>query len=341
MKFGNMNIQRKILALLLGAGLLSFLVLGAASFYSIYELSADAGKIGRRMGEAAADFTEEFAIERAKQRISDISQEKAQRIEWDMRATIEDAEYIALSAGAILAHPERRAPIPLPDPRTTPIRPGEVYILYAPELQRRGISPRLAEEIGLMSNIAEDVAIMGRYYKNYHASVYLASADGYFICTDLDDFDGYIQFPEELLTAFDPRERPWFIAAENAKKPIATDVYLGVDDGLPSISFVAPYFDGERFAGVAGIGYSLDGLQEFIANKTLGAKSINFVLDSKGQIILSSEKEGVLAVASGHRDLRQTEEKSLALEAAAMARGLSDVAQVTVDGVEYYLAYAP
>ena len=80
MKFSNMDIQRKILALLLSAGLLSFFALAMVSFISMYQLSADAEESGRRMGEAAADFTEEFAIARAKKRVADISQEKAQLI---------------------------------------------------------------------------------------------------------------------------------------------------------------------------------------------------------------------------------------------------------------------
>ena len=341
MNIKSWNIQRKILALLLGAGFLSFFALGTVSFVSMYKLSADAEKSGRRMGESAAGFTEEFAIERAKKRVSDISREKAQLIERDMRETLMDAEYIARSASALLAHPERHVPMELPDVRSRPIKPGETYIQYAPELRQRGISPRLAEEIELMSNIAEDMDVMGYYYKDYDAAIYIGSEDGYFIGADSYANVEYVPFTEEYLDSFDPRNRPWYHEARDAKKPIITDVFIGEDDGLPSICFAAPYYDGDRFAGVAGIGYVLDSLQEYLSDNTLGAKSIFFVLDRHGKIILSSVKEGSLAVASGPKDLRQSDDPGLALEAASMVAGISDVSEVTVDGVEYYLAYTP
>ena len=142
MKFSNMDIQRKILALLLSAGLLSFFALAMVSFISMYQLSADAEESGRRMGEAAADFTEEFAIARAKKRVADISQEKAQLIEHDTRENIADAEYLALSAAMILSHPERNTPIALPEAGMAQTKTGEAYILYTPKLRQSGISPR-------------------------------------------------------------------------------------------------------------------------------------------------------------------------------------------------------
>ncbi len=341
MKFSNMDIQRKILALLLSAGLLSFFALAMVSFISMYQLSADAEESGRRMGEAAADFTEEFAIARAKKRVADISQEKAQLIEHDTRENIADAEYLALSAAMILSHPERNTPIALPEAGMAQTKTGEAYILYTPKLRQSGISPRLAEEIGLMSNIAEDFVIMAHYYNGYNAAIYLGSEDGYFICLDLYTNLEYVPFTEEYLENFDHRDRPWYHAARDKKKPFVSDVYTGADDALPSITCAAPYYDGDRFAGVAGIGFTLDSLQEYLSDNTLGAKSIYFVLDRHGEIILSSVKEGTLAVASGHKDLRQSADLSLAIEAAAMAAGISDVALVTVDGVEYYLAYTP
>ncbi|MBO5516053.1 MAG: hypothetical protein J5963_08100 [Schwartzia sp.] len=58
-------------------------------------------------------------------------------------------------------------------------------------------------------------------------------------------------------------------------------------------------------------------------------------------MVFSSATEGTLAATTEHRDVRQSEERSFALEAACMTHGLSDAALVTVDGVEYYLAYAP
>lgn len=72
----------------------------------------------------------------------------------------------------------------------------------------------------------------------------------------------------------------------------------------------------------------------------MGKDSINFALNRKGCVVLSTQKTGTLAV-SADTDLRLSGEQSLAMEAASMAAGKRDVALVTVDGEEYYLAYAP
>lgn len=93
---------------------------------------------------------------------------------------------------------------------------------------------------------------------------------------------------------------------------------------------------------VSGVGADSlpDALRLFVQEKSFGNDGVNFVLDEKGRVVVSTEREGVLA-ASADRDLRMASEPGLAKEAAAMTEGKSGVAPVSVDGREYNLAYAP
>ncbi|MBQ8697609.1 MAG: cache domain-containing protein, partial [Schwartzia sp.] len=346
MNIKSWNIQRKILALLLGAGFLSFFALGAVSFFSMYKLSADAEESGRHMGESAAGFTEELATDLAKRRLLAVSEEKAAHIATYLGELRDDTSYIAQSMTAIFAHPETHNPRRLPQPQDKTIASGEAYVFYAPELRRRGISPALAEEIGLASNIADDLAIMASYYTEYQLSCYIGSKNGYLLCVDTLPDGGNIVFPEEFFASFDPRERPWYQVVSKAeaegKRPdvILTGTYLGAD-GYPVIAHAAPYYDADGFAGVAGMGTSLETLCKQLINETRDDRYITFALNEKGEVVFSSAQSGTLVAVAEHRDLRESEQKSLALEAACMTAGLSDVDLVTVDGVEYYLAYVP
>ncbi|MBQ9365684.1 MAG: hypothetical protein IJT82_07895, partial [Schwartzia sp.] len=162
-----MSIHRRILLLLLLAGLVSFLALGAVSFFSMYGGQEHAMESGRRMGESVAGFTEEFAVQQAKSRLLAIATEKSQRIERDISEIRNDAEYIARSMNELLAHPGRRRPRRLPRPEERPIAGGEAYFFYSSELARQESEAEFSEEIGLASHIAEDIEIMATYYREY------------------------------------------------------------------------------------------------------------------------------------------------------------------------------
>lgn len=141
-----------------------------------------------------------------------------------------------------------------------------------------------------------------------------------------------------------------FLRSENAPlvsggqrasgKSAFTDVYIGVE-GYPVVSCVAPYYDEKGFAGMAGISHNVVSLYRDIAKNTIGDTGINFILNQKGEIALSSEKEGVLAASETPKDFRKYGETDFALEAERMTQGMSNVALVTLGDKEYYLAYAP
>ena len=88
-----MNIRQRILLLLLSAGLLSFFVLGAVSLWGLYDAQQEAMDNGQRMGAAAGASMEKQAIHLAQKRMMLLAQEKANRMDRELRTIKEDAEY--------------------------------------------------------------------------------------------------------------------------------------------------------------------------------------------------------------------------------------------------------
>ena len=336
-----MNILGRMLFISLSTALLSFLAFGSVSFFNMKNIYDKTILVGTGMGEAIAKFTENYAVDQAKERLSVLASEKSKRIELGMSDVKNDAEAIAFQMKQIFSHPEKYNPKKLPNPSEKPIYSGEAYIHFSPDLQNKELSSELMQEISLISNIADVLRIKANFYKGRHTSLFIGSKNGYLICIDtLPDEQGIVTFTKEFNETYDPRERPWYKAVEKAGKTVVTDYYLSAD-GLLSIDCATPYYDSEGFAGVAAVGASLESLYQQVTEDKLGNTNINFTLSDKGEVVLSSSTTGTFSVSEDHRDLRKSADASLAKEIVNMTSGKSDVALVNVDGKEFYLAYSP
>ena len=69
--------------------------------------------------------------------------------------------------------------------------------------------------------------------------------------------------------------------------------------------------------------------------------NFSFIMDRKGDVIISSRKEGAFAATDMNQNLTKATDKAMAETAERMVAGEKGIALVHVDGGEYYLAYAP
>ena len=339
-----MNIRQRILLLLLAAGLLSFFVLGAVSLWGLYDAQQESMDNGQSMGAAAGASMEKQAIHLAQKRLMLLAQEKANRVDRELRTIKEDAEYIALIMERLMAHPEAYVPRQVKDPHREPVRAGEVYLYYAPSVRSPEAKAEMAAEVGAASGIADTLENMASFYMNYNGSILIASEKGYMFCVDLQHSGKeYVEFTQEFFDTFTPKERPWYKQAIAAGRPTLTGVYMGVE-GFPFVDYAAPVRVGTEIVGVVSIGMDIASLYQAVTERGRGEVAdagVNFVLDSKGAVVLSTEKAGLLAVTGDNRDLRQSSEPSFVEKAKSMVEGRSGVVPVTLEGEAYYLAYAP
>ena len=331
-----------MLSISLSTALISFFAFGSVSFFYMKDIFDKTISVGEKMGKSIAKFTENFAVKQAKDRLYELALEKSRRIERGMSDVKNDAEAIAYQMQQILSRPEKFKPISIPNHEDKPIYSGEAYVHYAPKEVENGLSSELKNEVAIVSNIADVLRIKANFYKGHQTSTYIGSKNGYLICIDtLPNNQDKVTFTKEFNETYDPRERPWYKAVEKARKTIVTDCYMSAD-GFLSLDCATPYYDAEgEFAGVAAVGASLDSLYKQVTDDRFGNTNINFALSNNGEVVLSSVSTGTFAISEEHKDLRKVADNSLAKEIIKMASGNTDVALVTVEGKEYYLAYAP
>lgn len=340
---GKMSIERRIFFLMLLTGLACFAAFEAVSFLGMYDVQEHAIESGREMGTSASAFAEEITDEQAQKRFALMAEEKARGVNNEIGRLREDANLLAKTMTQILTHREMYPPRELPLGGEVPIRSKEPYLFFIPALRESGGIADVLPEARIAANAADNLALWTQSYDDgYEMTCFYASERGYIISADvMAEGKEFVEFFDTWYSpSFDPRERPWYQEIKATGRSVFTDVYVGVE-GYPCISCVAPYYDENGFAGMAGISNNIATLYRQISINTIGDRGVNFILNEKGEVILSSEKEGLLAASATPKDFQKYGETSLALEAACMTRGLSDVARITMGGREYYLAYAP
>ncbi len=340
---GKMSIERRIFFLMLLTGLACFAAFEAVSFLGMYDVQEHAIESGREMGTSASAFAEEITDEQAQKRFALMAEEKARGVNNEIGRLREDANLLAKTMTQILTHREMYPPRELPLGGEVPIRSKEPYLFFIPALRESGGIADVLPEARIAANAADNLALWTQSYDDgYEMTCFYASERGYIISADvMVEGKEFVEFFDTWYSpSFDPRERPWYQEIKATGRSVFTDVYVGVE-GYPCISCVAPYYDENGFAGMAGISNNIATLYRQISINTIGDRGVNFILNEKGEVILSSEKEGLLAASATPKDFQKYGETSLALEAACMTRGLSDVARITMGGREYYLAYAP
>ena len=350
-----LNIHKKVLILVLGAGLTTFLVLGIFSYFGERIVQRDMEAMSVELGEKSASYTDDLLTDQLKQTLGELAKAKAQFIDREMSITKEDALVLANAMTEIMSHPENYAPKTLPDPRTDPVKQGEPYRIYAPDI-RDNLTPEILQEHALASNIRDLLAELLKGYTGYNATAFVGGEKGWYICARLvrnengdTDFNATISFSYERIYEFDPRKRPWYVAAKNAGEPVISDLYGTVETSgahsYQQIGASAPFYDAQgNMIGVAGLDSSNEDIYNEINTLTSDKGSINFVLNERGEVIFSSQNSGVLAVntsddlvaRSGGRDLRQSDERTIAHAAWKMVGGEHGVLPIVLNGKNFY-----
>lgn len=340
-----LNIKNRVLLWGLFASLLIFLLAGAIFLYSVADIRDSLVRHESALGDSVAESVGRLSERNAKERLRESAALKARHIDREIAIFGEDVDYMADRMTKLLSAPEHRLPRALPSTRdNASLLSGMPYIHYSQELSATDIDG-MAEELGIVSNFVDTLVLMSKSYAGYRTYFYAASREGYMLCLDITpDGEGHVlpdgEARAEMLSGFDPRERAWYKKGAQAKGAVYSAPYLGID-GSQNIDCVAPYFDGEEFAGVVGIGFPVEEIYRQIADALDDNSRTNFVLDSGGDVVFSSQSSGVLAATPALVDIREAGEETLADAARRMTAGESGVAPVSVDGEMYYLAYAP
>lgn len=342
-----MNIRWRVFLLLLAAVMLSVFALSAVYLWGGRVARQEAMENGRQMGEVLGDSMERVSLNLSQRRLEALAKKKAHALDRSLRTIKGDTEYIAFMMERSMARSEGGLVSPVKTMEAGAIAGGEAYLYLAPGIRSQEARERLSSELVRASGIVETLEKMADTYRGSQGSVMVASKNGYMLCADfLPEGQTYVDFTEEFVSSYVPQDRPWYQAALKAGKSTMTDIYT-TPDGFTAINYAVPYSIGQEFAGVASIGISLQIVYKMLDEQGLGlgmgldVPHIDFVLNHRGAVVLSSAKEGLWAVNEGQPDLRQSSEADLADKVQSMVEGHSGVVSLDLDGEAYYLAYEP
>ncbi len=340
--FKKINIHKRILLMFTAIVLLSAVSLGIILFVGMADVRRNTQKIGEEFGNSVTNFADEIISYHLQRQIREVTLYKVRQVERELASIKDHTAYLANAMTSILQHPERYSKRELPTPFERQIKSGEGYLLIATKLQAECDRPDVWESIHLAANIVDYQESMAKFYENSPIAFNFGSKYGYFI--SLENYKTEEKYrdihSDSYHSSYDPRQRSWYKRAQKAMDVGFTDVYPAVN-GAPRINCSAPFYDKEGFAGVMGFGVQLESLYNLVTENSLGESGINFALNKKGELLFSSQEEGLLSVGDGHKKLKDVPEPSIAKEALQMINGESGFCVVTIDGEEYYFSYAP
>lgn len=141
---------------------------------------------------------------------------------------------------------------------------------------------------------------LGAYRSEENNTPYLGlavsnSESNYFLTLYDIDNDGNRQALDRTVNPYDPRQRPWYSAAIEAKGATWGEVYLDFATGLPTITASEPVYNSEnQLIGVCATDVVLlQDFRQFLANLSIGQTGKAFVMDRSGLLISSSTNEPI------------------------------------------------
>ena len=87
---------------------------------------------------------------------------------------------------------------------------------------------------------------------------------------------------------YDPRARPWYRAANDAKKTTWSNAYVffSGENKVLGITSASPVYDNsKKLAGVFGIDMRLDSISKFLAHQKISKNGVAFIVDNQGYLI--------------------------------------------------------
>lgn len=93
----------------------------------------------------------------------------------------------------------------------------------------------------------------------------------------------------QAIDDYDPRIRPWYQAATQAKQPIWSPIYSFMPSGELGITAAAPIYDARRnLQGVMAVNFSLRLISDYLRNFKISQSGQVFILERNGNVVAAS-----------------------------------------------------
>ncbi|MCL2663465.1 MAG: SpoIIE family protein phosphatase [Oscillospiraceae bacterium] len=318
----NLKFATKLLLVILSISIVSMIAVSTISYTELLNLSGYSQDANVQLGFYASDNSKQALIDQAESYMIRLALSQAAECNETLLMIQRNVETMSGFMHSVYSNPGdfTGRPLPLPDEVRGDIATAKLMVAKDVE-----ITPQIEREILLIGN-AEHVFGPIQMTNPYMSNAYLGSVTG-------------INFRWSVSNAhnpdFDPRVRPWFLAAIDSNTPVWLDTYLDAFGFLlTTCAFV--YKDGAgNPAGVVATDIHLSTMIENILNFRIGETGYAFLIDSNGRYLAhpafdASNQDGFSSAGGEYGEVL-----------ASMAAGESAVRRVTVNSVEHYIAYAP
>jgi adenylate cyclase len=139
-------------------------------------------------------------------------------------------------------------------------------------------------------------------------------------------------------TTYDPRLRPWYRAAEEARAMIISDPDVFASEAVIGVTVAQPFYADGKLLGVAAADITLGGLGAYLAERRISPGTVSYLLDHQGQVIAASDLSNTSTTDHGRVELRHVSSLDNPLPAMAFSarpRQREGVFSLSHDGKEY------
>ena len=126
------------------------------------------------------------------------------------------------------------------------------------------------------------------------------ATDGFRSAYRFSSIGGQLSMPKNDATDFDPRARPWYVAAQHSDRDVWSDIYINYwDKDLVATRARRVLSKNGQFEGVVATDVSLKALNDFVRGLHVSRHGEAFIMESNGELIASSNGENIYSEQQG------------------------------------------
>jgi len=159
---------------------------------------------------------------------------------------------------------------------------------------------------------------------------------------ELDENGETVKTSHLVPTAYDPRNRPWYIQAAQAQKLIWTDIYsfhmfAGHDQTLPGITAAIPVYNAKHeLQGILGIDLTINRLAAFINDLSPTPNTVIYVTDQANHLVSLRMSERQLGYIGKKLTPELIQQLGIPVPAKNITEHSAAIVSYELDGKEYY-----
>ncbi|GJL91701.1 hybrid sensor histidine kinase/response regulator [Hyphococcus sp.] len=151
--------------------------------------------------------------------------------------------------------------------------------------ERVKMAEQIAYELGQLEDINEAVNnLRSPVFESTFIWTYFGEANGTYHIWPLDD---------ELPDDYDPRTRPWYLAAVKEGRTTLTEPYFDITTGVETITVATPVYRDGKLLGVVGADFSTETLSDVLRKTNLGGLGQVYLVSSEGKMLAHPNRNNI------------------------------------------------